>query len=156
MPKKIDNRSGFSLIELTVTMMLVGITAAVVVPKISGAVTTTRLNATAMQMVADFETARRYAISTSTSQEIQVVTANNEYILKDMPDMNHPNVASYTVDLNELQGTVSILSVDFNSTDSMTFDMYGKPNHGGTVVIQSGTQIRTITIDASTGKVTSI
>jgi len=83
-----------------------------------------------------------------------VLVASNEYKLKNMPDINHPGISEYVVDFDDMQGTISITTVDFNSTDSTTFDMYGKPNHGGTVVIQSGSLTKTITIEATTGKVT--
>lgn len=152
--RKPNNRAGISLVELAVTLLVIGIAAGVAVPKISTAVMSTRLDTGVAQMRADIKAARQHAISSGTTQQIQVLTGTNEYKLINMPDINHPGTTGYVVDFDELQGSLTITNVNYEGTDNVTFDIYGKPNRGGSVTLQSGSFTKTITIDATTGKTT--
>jgi hypothetical protein len=42
---------------------------------------------------------------------------------------------------------VDVTSVDFEGIDVIQFDMYGRADHPGTVVVQSGLKQRTIQVD---------
>lgn len=148
------NRKGVTIVELVAVMLIMAITAAVALPRISGAVTSTRLETAVNQMVADLEAARQYAISTSSSQLIQIVVADNQYRLLNKPDINHPGTSTTIIDFDDFSSSISIQSVFFDGQDNFTFDMYGKANRGGDIVLQAGTLSKTISVNSQSGKVT--
>ena len=109
-------RRGFTLIALTITVLITGIVAAVAAPKFANSIIRYKIDAAAMRIAGD-----------------------------------------YVVDLSDTGYAATLVSVSFGSggTDnSITYDMYGRPDYGGFVVIQFGSEQRTITVNATTGKTT--
>jgi len=151
--KNNPGRHGVTLIELTITVLLIGIIAAVATPRILSTFNHFRLESATEQIVADIKLVRHQAKIKGATQKITFNVATNSYGTPGLRDRNHPN-KDYAVDLDDLPGDISLYSVDFASAGNLTFNMYGQPTDGGTVKLKSGNLLKTITVEDSVGKVT--
>jgi hypothetical protein len=87
------------------------------------------------------------------SCERNAILTDTSYNMPDIADIDHPG-SSYKVDLPETAYPATLVSTSFGIDNRVTFDMYGQPDIGGTVVVAVGSHQRTITVSATTGKVT--
>jgi len=151
-------RSGFSLIELTMVVVIIAIVGAIAVPRIGGSVSFRRAEAAAQQIKRDLEYARTYAMTHSTTQVFQCSnTTELQYALPGLRDPDRPD-RGYKVSFDFEQWGLRVVSIDLgHDADadrlSIVFDMYGKPDYGGSMTIRVGNHTRTITIDDDTGHV---
>lgn len=153
------DRRGLTLVEVTVTMLILGILAAVASPAFAAALNHYRVEAAAARLAADLNYARRTAINTSTSYELQVTLSPPAYQFAGLPDPAHPH-QNYAVNLSAVASGVRIVSCSFDGETGFTFNLYGLPLVGqsllpltsGVIVIGSGAEQRTIQIDSRTGK----
>ena len=136
---------------MTLVAAIVIILAAVAVPRFGSALTHYRLEAAARRVAADLRLARRSARFASASRRVKFEVGDDEYTLPDMADIDHSD-DTYTVSLAGEPYRAEIISADFNGSPNVSFDGYGRPDNGGSVVIQIGARQRTITVDADTGE----
>ena len=139
------NREGFTLLELVIVMLIFSIFAAVAAPRYLDALDRARADAAAKRIAADLQLAQRYAQRTSTSQSIVFDVANNRYVFSDMPDLDHAD-QTYAFDLGDMDYQTVLKSADFNGSSTLTFDIYGRPDNNGAVVVKSGSYEQTLTI----------
>ncbi len=133
--------SGFSLIELVMVIVLLGIVMAAVVPKLRNP-TDFSLEGSASMIVADIRNAQELAMATHDDKNV-VFTLNG---------------ASYTVETEsdsvfrtvDLPSGVTITSADV----TFTFNPLGEPTVGGgsSVTISSGVNSKTVTVGNYTGR----
>ncbi|UCG33118.1 MAG: prepilin-type N-terminal cleavage/methylation domain-containing protein [Phycisphaerales bacterium] len=146
-------RRAFTLLELSVVLVLVSILAAMALPRFINSTAGHRLNAAAVRIVADLSMAQRHARTTSTSQSIQFEPDKDGYRLPGMADIDHPG-SVYYVQLFAEPYQTALVSADFGGDAEIIFDGYGKPDSGGSVVVQLRHQKKTISVDAQTGRAT--
>ena len=140
-----------SLIELVVVMLVLGILAAAAGPRFANSIVQYRAQAAARRVAADLNFARRNAITTSTPRTVDFDLTNNLYTLAGIKDPDHPAM-DYQVTLSNTGYPASVAAADFNGNPTVTFDIFGRPDSGGTVLVQAGSNIEAIAVDAESGK----
>jgi len=147
-------RSGFTLADMAIAVLIVGIMAAVTVPKFSDSIQDVRIEAAARRVVADLEFARRHAEASSTNQAVNFNVVSNSYDLPGVKDIDH-SWQDYVVRLSKTGYPAELESVSFGvaGTDSnVIFDIYGRPDYGGSILLRTGDESRTIIVNPATGK----
>ena len=141
----------FTLLELILVLAIITVLAAIAVPRYTAAQQNFRADAAARRLVADLGLARSRARSQSNSQTVVFNLASSQYQMPGVADLKDP-AKTYTVLLGAAPYQARLVSVDFGGTSQVTFDGYGMPNCGGTVVISAGGVQRTVVLDANSGK----
>ena len=146
-------RRAFTIIEVLMVLFVLGVISTLAVPRYGNFVAQHRAESAARRIAADIALTRRHARLTSTSQTIQFDVSTNRYVVSGMSSLDNP-AGFYTVLLTEEPYGASIVSISLDSNDNgtITFDGYGVPNTGGSIVIGVGVYGRTIQIDAATGR----
>jgi type II secretion system protein H len=141
---------GFSLIELLLVIATVALMSAIAVPRWAGATQRYEVDLAAKRIASDLSLARARANYTSTPVTVTFDTNGNGYQIGGMPDLDHPT-ATYTVSLAAAPYRAALAKVSFGGAAQVTFDGYGTPSQGGTVIVTVSGWSRTITLDAATG-----
>ena len=148
-----SRRQAFTIIEVVVVVLVLGILAAVAAPRYSSAVEGASVSTAAERIATDLTLARRHALATSAPVTVTFDVAAGSYIVPAMPDLNH-SAAAYTVDLTDPPYQCRVGSASFAGAASVTFDRFGQASAGGTVTVVRGSRSRTVTLDAASGSVT--
>ncbi len=143
-------RCGFTLMEMTLVIAIIGIIVGIGAPKYANAVAHYRAETAANRVAADLAAAQSQAQSTSKTQTVVFNTSTSTYALP-VKELNN-SASTTTVDLTGGQYLARLASVNFNSNSQVTFDIYGKPDNGGSVVVQVGAWMKTVVLDPDSGK----
>jgi len=134
----------FSLLELLLVLIIMGITSAIAAPRYAGFVARSRLSAAVTRIESDLENARQKAKHTGTSQSVAFDSATSSYTLSPSG-----GPVQQTVMLAEEPYQARIVSVAFGADTTVIFNGYGEPDSTGNVVIQVGSFSQEITLDSS-------
>lgn len=148
-------RGGLTLIDVTLTIMIIGLLAAVGAPRFAHTLDRLHVEAGAQRVVADLQRARQHAKSRGAPQSVVFTIASHTYELVGMHGGNRPG-QPYVVDLTltPYDSSLSAVNLGASGTDTtVVFDMYGRPDYAGSVVVASGSEQRTIRIGGLTGMV---
>lgn len=155
--------------DLTITVLIMSILAAVALPRYVEAMNRFRVKAAAKRIAADLNLARENANSkggVANGEWASFYPSSDSYKLHGDPDIDHPN-DEYVVDLAKTAYPVDLVSAIFtntqgySSTQTVKYDMYGRANSGsspiaplvfGQIVVQSGSEQWTVSINPTTGK----
>lgn len=145
-------RQGFSLIELTLVTVIVGIVAAMAVPRYADALARYRADAAAQRVVANLE--RAQTLAQSSSRDVTVWFRVHLDILE-ITDRagTYDGELEYQTQLGKDPYHADLVSADFGGNHFLVFGGYGQPNSGGTATLAVGGLTRTVTLDPHTGKV---
>ncbi len=147
-------RRAFTLIDLVVTMLIIGILTAVAAPKFASALHRTRVEQAAKRIQIDLRYARQNAISRSSNLIVQFNSATDSYTIPALPDLNRPG-RPYSVALQSAPYSATLVSASLGLDSDILFDRFGNPDSGGTITVASGGYLQTVTIDPETGKAAS-
>ena len=155
--KSEPNRAGFTLVEILVVVVLLGIAAAVVVPQIASG-EDFQVRSAARMLASDLQYAQSLATTTQSSVTVSFVPAGSSYSLSNASGtLTHPITKdAYNVDFRS-QGDFSdleMLSADFGGNSLVSFDSMGIPSNPGSVVLQAGPHVFQVDIAAATGRIT--
>jgi prepilin-type N-terminal cleavage/methylation domain-containing protein len=139
-------RPAFSLVELMICISVMAVLAALAIPRYANATSNYRADAAARRIAADLSLARSQARLMSKPLTVVFDTTAENYQISGMEDLLHrTNV--YSVQLSDRPYRATLVSVNFGGAAQVTFDQYGSPNTGGTIVVDSGGSRKTITLN---------
>ena len=166
-----ENR-GFSLLDLLIVLMILGIMGVILAPQLNSMVTEARLNEAAREMVSGLQYAQSLALTYQRPFGLKADVDENwfrvfDYQYRDDTNPHHdaaPPVDRYGVVLNPVNK--SWYSVDFDtaqtykgvSIDSAPTEISFYPDGHSSLddsvfVMSFGEDTRTITVDGTTGKI---
>lgn len=145
------HRHGFTLIDVTVAVLITGILASVAAPAFTGFLQHARAEAAAKRIRADLDLARRTAISQSQAQVVQFSVGSGLYVIPGIAHLDHPG-QTYSVNVNMTPYSSTIKSAILGSDTGIKFNRFGVPDSGGQITVTSGMATQTVTIDPDTGK----
>ena len=149
---------GVTLIDLVICVMVMGILAAVGVPKFASAVSRLRCEAVAKRVASDLNFARRVAIQSSRTATVAFRSNPAGY---DMTGVANPANATiqYSVNLSDVDSSIALVAFSFNGGSSLAFNNYGRPMVGPTAMVSGGVTVRSgehsfnVIVTATTGEV---
>lgn len=156
-------RCAFSMIELVMVLLVIGIAAAMVVPKLEST-EASRLTSAANMLAADIDYARVESITNPDDTRLFIIDADHSgYTIAPSSDptttISHP-VANGPFSIRfgsghaaHLDG-VTVMSYAFDGDRQLGYGIYGQPDQAdpATVTLGSGDYRLTLTIDPTTGE----
>ncbi|MGH7243447.1 MAG: pilus assembly FimT family protein [Phycisphaerales bacterium] len=143
-------RRAFTLLELIVVLSILTIMASVAAPKYASAVARYRLDSAATRITADIEQTRAMARASGSTQILSFVPSSSSYSIVGYR-VGTSRSSDYTVKLNQPPYSVTLESASFAGSKDLQFGGFGLPADGGVIVVRSGSNTRTITIDSASG-----
>jgi prepilin-type N-terminal cleavage/methylation domain-containing protein len=145
-------KSAFSLIELVITLAIIGVVAAIASPRYVSSLSHYRASAAANRISADISLARSQAKVSSAGQSIVFTFSTNSYTLPGMTGLGGMG-SSYTTNLASDPYNASIAG-NTGGTLTISFNRFGQPSAAATVTVTAGTFSQVVSVDANTGNVT--
>jgi type IV fimbrial biogenesis protein FimT len=147
MPSTVKARPrAFTLVELTVVVLVMGIMASIAAPRYMRALASSRVQSAARRVAADIRLAREYAMKNSIAETVTFTVGTDSYAFGTMPDVNRPEL-TYSVSLPASPYPADIASANFEGFSQFQFDMYGRASRAGSVVLQASSEQRTVQVD---------
>ena len=160
-----DRIRGFTLVELLIVIVIISIAALTAIPMMSSAAGM-QIRSAANMLAADLEYAKSMAISRAQNFSVIFDVNAESYRIEDQYGniLPHPvkKGFTYVIDFQNdgRLDKVDIVSVDFDSTNKITFDYLGSPYNGnpgplnnGVINLQAGGTIITVAVEPVTGYV---
>lgn len=138
----------FTIIELTIVILIMSIFAAVTAPAFLDSLLFHRVETAARRVKGDIDYARQRARLTSASQTVAFTGAS--YTLSGAKSLDNPT-KTYTINLQTSPYSLDSATANFAGMQTISFDGYGTPSSGGTVVIMAKTHQCTVTVNSVTG-----
>jgi prepilin-type N-terminal cleavage/methylation domain-containing protein len=146
-----EARRAFSMIELVIVILIMSIFSAVAAPKFLDSLLFHHVESAVRRVKADIDYARQRARLTSTTQT--VTFTGSTYTVSGMKSLDL-NSSTYTVNLTRTPYALDSATANFGGSQVLTFDGYGSPTSGGTVVLTAKAHQCTLTVDGVTGNTT--
>jgi prepilin-type N-terminal cleavage/methylation domain-containing protein len=145
---------GFSLAELVIVLLVIGIFAAAAAPKFADALSAHRVDMAAHRLAADLRAAQAQAKARSATQSVVFVLPpnGNHYELVGMKNPDRP-AESYIVRLSEAPYHATLVSVSLEGNTALRFNGHGLSDCAATIVLGSGARTRTVRVERDAGTV---
>jgi len=144
------SRKGFTLVELSVTIALIAIVAAIAIPSFFGYSLNTNLKSAARNIQADFLEMKERAIAESTMYRITFDTSGNTYTIEKGTETGAPYTPIEVKTLTSFGGDVGIFNAVFGGgIPTITFEGRGIATTGKVVLTNSRGSTATIAASVS-------
>lgn len=141
--------AAFTLAEMVIVIAMVGIAAAIAVPRYAASISRFRAESGARRIEADLKYAQAAARASSASRSMIFNVPASTYGIGQVRELDVKG-AAYTVSLPDLFGC-RIAAADFGGDTTVRFDGYGKPDSGGTAEVRCGGDGWSVTLEAESG-----
>jgi prepilin-type N-terminal cleavage/methylation domain-containing protein len=143
--------AGFSLVEVVLVVAITAMISAIAVPRYASSLARYRADAAAKRVAADLALAQSHASTAGRMQRVVFVARG--YQMPGMPHLDGKSYGDYTVDLGAEPYGVTRVAAEFGGDATVTFDIYGAPDTGGSVVIEVGDVRRVVVLGPDSGRV---
>lgn len=156
-PRRCGRRRAFTLVELVMVLVIVGVVSAIAVPRFASATQNHRVAAAAHRLVADLTMAQSRAAMTSESLAVTFWPGTGRYAIPGVADLKSGG-NTYLVDLSASPFDAVIVSTTFagatatGGTSQLRFDGFGAADASGTIIVAARDATRTVTVDPASGK----
>ena len=151
-----STRLGFTLIELMAVIVIVCVITAIAMPRYAAASARYRIEASSRRLMADIAFTQARARARSINQSITFNLSKGQYQFVSLADPDRPST-TYTVDLTLEPYRSRITSASFGTGGTtLTFNGYGVPLRGGTVVLEADGLAAKVVVDADTGGISGL
>jgi prepilin-type N-terminal cleavage/methylation domain-containing protein len=171
---RLSSRRGFTLLEILVTVVIMGIAGAVVIPAM-GETGVLKIQGAVRSVVADLTFAQADAVAFQERRAVMFDVDSNTYRLVQVPGDTLDPVNNtlydptkrdgrYIVSLADVRfGNARMVSATFDNEPRLIFDAMGGPvadasgsvpGNGGSIIITGSRQTFTVSVEAFTGRVT--
>lgn len=145
-------RRAFSILELVIVLLTMSILAAAAAPAFVNSLLFNRVESAARRLKADLELVRQTARLKSATQTISF-SGSTYTTSAAIKSLDRPK-QGYAVNLGESPFELTGVTANFSGQPSVSFNGYGTPTSGGTVVLQAKNHQCTVTLNGTTGDVT--
>ena len=152
-PRPAGRPTAFTLVELIMVVIIIGIVAGMAVPRFANALVNQRLTAATRRLTTDLQLAQRRARLTGQSVTVAFDADTHSYQLVGLSDIDHAG-EDYEVRLWAEPYGVLIGAVDAGGDNELIFNGYGEPDSALTITLQAGATARELTAAAGSAEVT--
>lgn len=135
-----QKRRGLTLVEMTLVIMIMGILAAISMPRISDCVLAARVRAAVSTVQSHVAYARSVAINQGRTVTLLFDNSLARYQSDDVEMPDQPG-APLAIDLRELFDPSIGLVADFDGAGSLSFDAEGLPRVAGAILVQGSVEL---------------
>lgn len=141
----------FSMVELVVVMTIIGVVAAIAVPRYASARSQYRVQSAAARLAADYAGLRPSAMALSGTATMSAVVRADSYTLALTSRDTSGNLATstQTVNLGVEPYKAAFVTVWLSTGTAFGFDAYGNPLGTGGMQLRSGWTLSSVTFAAS-------
>ncbi len=152
-------KSGVTLAEITIAVMIIGILAASAAPIYANSLLQYRVDVAAQRIVQDVTQAQRVARQNNSSRTITFTTSDHSYAISGVSSLDRVS-APYKVSVNQAPYRVGITSLVTAAQPSsqltsvaILFDRFGMPDQGISVTISAGAFQKRVDVAPTSGRV---
>jgi len=143
--------AGFTLIEVLMVLGIIGVIAAMAMPRWTRSVARYEADAAARRLAADLAWAQSLARNTSSSLTVHVSLTDSTYQLVGVADPDHPG-QGYSVDLKQSPYRCAIVaSTATDANGNIVFDGYGTTAATGSIIVQAGDAQKQVNVNPAAG-----
>ena len=152
-----NRSSAFTLTELIVVMLLLGIVATIAAPRFTESVHRFRAESSAKRIMMDLNMARRRAMIMGKAVEVTFSPSTHSYSIPQVSSLNSiTQTFQVSLSVSPYQSTLNSVSFPGGTGGDLQviFNHYGSPDSGGSVIVHCGTINKTVQLNANTGEAT--
>lgn len=140
----------FSLAELVMVVIILGLLAAIAAPRVANTIRHQRLDAASRRLMIDLELTRSQAIRDRTNRSLTLSLTDHSYTLPTQVGMGSSSQVCFnTPPYNEV-----VMAGSTFSTDEVKFNRLGLPDEAGSITLRAGNEQVVISLNAATGQPT--
>ncbi len=144
------NESGFTLMELILVMVVMGILAAIAIPTFMGLLPGMRLNGAARQIMGDLMDARMEAVKQNNPFKVFVLNDHEYKILDDDDGDGIDDSGTETSRTIDIQGNYSDMTISYTgSPPTIAFSPKGTATDLGTITVQNGSGLKSVSVSVA-------
>ncbi|MEO0482419.1 MAG: type II secretion system protein [Planctomycetota bacterium] len=151
-PYRLHGRRAFTLIELTMVLVIMGVLAAVLAPRYGDAIARSRVDAAAERLVAELALTSSRARAAGETWTVWM-DPSTERIWR----TSAASFVLYNTDIGLDFGAepyrTDLSSVNFGGFSRIEFDAFGRPGSDGVVTLRHGQTQRIVTVTRATGAI---